>query len=172
MPVTIETGNDFQNLTNGSNGNLSSPLPRSQPSCQSTPTSYTILLSSIMTLSSFSNGSVVTPFMTELYQNATILPESITPAPMDMPIPSSVVPPVFKIPLHIHSISSVSSPISEKIAIVSQSTFLKATTVQIPSVEASVHDISSAPEVTLAQNVTSSPATSHITMAIPSQTTT
>ena len=41
---------------------------------------------------------------------------------------------------------------------------------QIPSVEASVHDISSAPEVTLAQNVTSSPTTSHISMAIPSQT--
>ena len=41
---------------------------------------------------------------------------------------------------------------------------------QIPSVEASVHDIYSTPEVTLAQNVTSSPTTSHITMAIPSQT--
>ena len=43
---------------------------------------------------------------------------------------------------------------------------------QIPSMEASVHDISSAPEVTLAHNVTSSPTTSHITMDIPSQTTT
>ena len=27
VPVIVETGNDFQNLTNGSNGNLSSPLP-------------------------------------------------------------------------------------------------------------------------------------------------
>ena len=77
IPVIVETGNDFQNLTNGSNGNLSSPLPRSQPSCQSTPTSYTILLSSIMTLSSFSNGCVVTPFMTKLYQNSTVVLESI-----------------------------------------------------------------------------------------------
>ena len=76
--------------------------------------------------------------MTELYQNATVLPESITPIPMDIPIPSSVVPPVFKIPLHIPSISSVSSPMSEKIAIVSPSSFLKPTTVQIPSMESSV----------------------------------
>ena len=33
IPITIETGNDFQNLTNGSNGNVSSPLPQSQYSC-------------------------------------------------------------------------------------------------------------------------------------------
>ena len=110
--------------------------------------------------------------MTELYRNATCLPESITPVPMDKPIPSSIVPPIFKIPLHIPSISSVSSPMSEKIAIVSPSSFLKATTVQIPFVEASVHDISSAPEITLAQNVTPSLATSHINMAMTSQTTT
>ena len=31
--VTVETCNDFQNFTNGSNGKLLSPLPRSQPSC-------------------------------------------------------------------------------------------------------------------------------------------
>ena len=110
--------------------------------------------------------------MTKLYQKATYHPESITPVPLEKPIPSSVVAPVFKIPLHIPSIRTVSSPMSEKIAIVSPSTFLKATTVQIPSVEASVHDISSTPKVTLPQNVTSSPTTSHITMAIPSQTTT
>ena len=103
VPVSVETSNDFQNLTNGSNGNLSVPLPQFQPSCQYSPSSYTILLSSIMSLSSFSDGSVVTTFMTELYQNATILPESITPVPMDMPIPSSIVPPVFKTPLHIPS---------------------------------------------------------------------
>ena len=61
---------------------------------------------------------------------------------------------------------------SEKIVIMSPSSFLKATTVQIPAMEDSVHNVSSTPEVTLAQNVTSSPATSHITMAIPSQNTT
>ena len=115
VPVTVETGNDFQNLNNGRNGNLSSPLSQSQPSCQSSPSSSTILLSSIMALSSFSNGSVVTPFMTELYQNATILPESITPVLMDMPIPSSVVPLVFKNPFHIPSFSSMSSPMYEMI---------------------------------------------------------
>ena len=43
---------------------------------------------------------------------------------------------------------------------------------QIPSMEAFIHEIYSSPEVTLPKNVTSSPATSHITMAIPSQTTT
>ena len=61
---------------------------------------------------------------------------------------------------------------SKKITTVSSSSLLKATTVQIYSVEASVHDISSAPEVTLTQKITSSTATSHITMDIPSQTTT
>ena len=56
-----------------------------------------------MALSSFSDGSVVTPFMADLYQNATILPKSITHVPMDMPIPSSIMPPVIKTPLHIPS---------------------------------------------------------------------
>ena len=87
-----------------------------------------------MALSSFSDGSVVTPFMTELYCNATCLPESITLVPRVEPIPSTVETPVFKIPVHIPSISSVSSPMSEKIEIVSPSSFLKATTVQFPSV--------------------------------------
>ena len=103
--VTVETSNDFKNLTNGRNGNPSSSLPQSQPVFQSVPSSSTILLSSIMDLSSFSDDYVVTPFMTELYQNATVLPESIIPIPIDIPIPSSIVPPVFKIPLHIPSIS-------------------------------------------------------------------
>ena len=61
---------------------------------------------------------------------------------------------------------------SEKITTVSPSSLLKATTVKNSFVEASIHEISLAPEVTLAQNVTPSPTTSHITMAIPSQTTT
>ena len=172
VPFTVETGNEFQNFTNGSNGNPSSSLPQSQPFCHSAPSSSAILLSSVMDLSSFSDGSIVTPFMTELYQNATHLPESITPIPMVKPIPLAVVTPIFKIPLHIPSIRSVSSPMSEKIAIVSPSSFLKATTMKIPYAEASVHEIPSAPEVTLAQNVTSSLATSHITMAIPFQATT
>ena len=89
---------------------------------------------------------------------------------MDMPIPSSVVPPLFKTPLHIPSFSSFSSPVFEKITTVSPSSLLKATTVQISSVEVSVHDVSSTPEVTLAQNIAPSPTTPHITMAIPSQT--
>ena len=91
-----------------------------------------------MALSSFSDCSVVTPFMTALYRNATCLPESITPVPRVEPIPSTVETPVFKIPLHIPSISLVSSLMSEKIAIVSPSSFLKATTMQFPSIESSV----------------------------------
>ena len=150
VPVTIETGHDFQNLTNCSNGNISSPLPWPQYSCQPDPSSSAILISSIMALSSFSDGSVVTPFMIKLYHNATFLPESIIPVSMDMPIPSSVVSPVFKTPLHIPSFSLVSSHVAEKITTVSPSSLLKDTTVQIYSVEVSVHDISSAPEVTLA----------------------
>ena len=77
--VSIEDGNDFQDLTNGTNGNVLSPLPQYQPLCQSTPSSSAILLSSIRALSSFSDGSVATPFMTELYRNATCFHESIIP---------------------------------------------------------------------------------------------
>ena len=66
----------------------------------------------------------------------------------------------------------MSSSMFEKITTVSPSSLLKATTMQIYSMEASVHDISSTPEVTLDQNVTPFPTTSHITMAIPSQSTT
>ena len=61
---------------------------------------------------------------------------------------------------------------SEKMETMSPSSLLKATTVKIYSMEASLHDIYLAPEVTLVQNVTPSPATSHITMSMPSQTTT
>ena len=147
--MTIDTDNDFQNLTNGSNGNPSSSIPQSQPLCQSTPSSFAILCSSIMALSSFFDGSIVTPFMTKLYHNATCLPESITLVPRVGPIPSIVETPVFKIPVHIPSISSVPSPMFEKIAIVSPSSFLKATTVQFPSVESFIQDISSVPEVTM-----------------------
>ena len=102
-----------------------------------------------MALSLFFDGSVVTPFMIELYRNATCLPESITPVPMVEPIPSTIETPVFKIRLHIPSINSVSSPVSEKISIVSLSSFIKATIVQFPSMEYSIQDISSVPEVTI-----------------------
>ena len=101
VPVTIETGNDFQNLTNSSNGNLSSSLPPSQPSSHSAPSSSTILLSSIIALSSLSDGSYVTPFMNKLYKDATCLPESRIPISIDMPIPTSDISMVVKTPLHI-----------------------------------------------------------------------
>ena len=138
MPITVETDNDFPNLTNDSNGNPSSSLPQCQPVCQSVPSSSAIPFSSIMDLSSFSDGSVVTPFMIELYHNSTCLPNSITPVPRVEPIPSSIETPVLKIPLHIPSIFSVLSPMSEKIAIVSPSSFLKDTTMIFPYVESSV----------------------------------
>ena len=64
IPASIEDGNYFQYLTNGTNGNVLSPLPQYQPLCQSTPSSFEILISSIRALSSFSDGSVATPFMT------------------------------------------------------------------------------------------------------------
>ena len=90
---------------------------------------------------------------------------------MDIPIPSSIVPLVFKIPLHIPSFSLVLSLVPEKTSTVSPSS-LKVTTLQVSSIETFVPEISSAPKVTLAQNVTSSPSTSPITMTIPSHTTT
>ena len=109
--------------------------------------------------------------MSSLYQDATSLPEYITPVYVDTTFPSSTVPPVFKIPLHIPSFSSVSSPMTKKSSVVSPSS-LKTTTLQVSSTETSILDISSAPEVILAQNVTSSPSTSPITITIPSHTTT
>ena len=44
IPVTNETSNNFQNPTNGSNGNLSSPLPQCQPFFQSSHSYSAILL--------------------------------------------------------------------------------------------------------------------------------
>ena len=58
----------------------------------------------------------------------------------------------------------------KKIVIMSPSSFFKATTVKIPVAEVPTDNVSSAPEVTLSQNVTSSSTTSHITMDIPTQT--
>ena len=154
VPVTVETGNgndlqDFTNLFNGSNGKYSSPPPQSQPSSQYGPSSSVLLFSSIIALSLLSDGSTVTPFMSQIYQDATSLPESITPIYLDMPFPSYIVPPILKIPLHIPSFSSVSSLVTEKTLAVSPSS-LKATYLQVSFIETSVPDISSSPEVILA----------------------
>ena len=109
--------------------------------------------------------------MYQLYQDATCLLESITPVSMHMPIASSIVPPVFKIQLHIPSFRSASLRVHEKTSTLSPSS-LRSTTLQVSSIETSVLGISSAPKVTLTQSVTSSPSTSHITRTIPSHTTT
>ena len=119
MPVTMEAGNgndlhDFINMFNGSNRKSSSPPPQPQTSSQSGPSSSALLLSSIISLSSLFTSSSMTAFMSHLYQDATCLPKSITPFSMDMTIPSSIVPHILKIPLHIPSFSSVSSPMLEK----------------------------------------------------------
>ena len=116
VSVAIEfiNGNDLLNFTNGSNDKSSSSPLQYQLSSQSGPSYSALLISSIIALSSLSDGSTMTPFMTQLYQNATCLPKSITPIYVDMPITSSNVPPVFKIPLHIPSFNSVSSPMSKK----------------------------------------------------------
>ena len=126
VPVIVETGNgndlqDFMNLFNGNNGKSSSTLPQSQPSSQLGPSSYPLLLSSIIALSSFSTGSTMTPFMSQLYQNATCLPLYITPVSLQMPIPSSTTPPFFKVPLHIPSFSSIPYSVHEKASTLSQS---------------------------------------------------
>ena len=52
MPISIEDGNYFQDLTIGANGNVLSPLPQSKPLCQSSTSSSAILISSIRALSS------------------------------------------------------------------------------------------------------------------------
>ena len=109
MPINVEVGNgnDLLNSTNGSNDKPSSPPLQSQLSSQSGPSPSVVLISSIIALSSLSVGSTMTPFMTQLYQNATCLPESVTPISVDIPIPSSNVAPFLKISLHIPSFNSV-----------------------------------------------------------------
>ena len=145
VPVTIETGNDFQNLTNGSNGNLSSSLPPYQPSNHSAPSSSAILLSSIIALSSLSDGSYVTPFMNQLYKDATCLPESMIPISIDIPIFTSDVSTVVKNPLHIPSISSMSLSVAEETSAVSSSPS-KISTMQVSLVETTIPNIPSAPK--------------------------
>ena len=71
IPITVETrnGNDLHNFSDvfkGSNGKSSSPPPQPQPSSQSGPSSSALLLSSIIALSSLSDGCTMTPFMTQL----------------------------------------------------------------------------------------------------------
>ena len=103
-------GNDLQEFMiffNGINGKFSLDLPQLQPSSQPSPSSSSLLLSSIIALSSLSVGSTMAPFMSQLYQDATCLPYSITHVFVQMPIPSSTIPPVFKVPLHVPSRSSV-----------------------------------------------------------------
>ena len=114
--VTVEVGKgnglqEFTNLFNGSNERSSSSLPQSQPSSQPFPSSSALLLSSILALSSLPIGSVMKPLMSQLYQNATCLPHSITLVSLQIPIPSYTIPPVFKVPLYIPYFSSVLSPI-------------------------------------------------------------
>ena len=107
--------------------------------------------------------------MSQLYQDATCLPYTIIPVSVQMPIPSSTVPPVFKVPLYIPSLSSISSPVHEKASTLSPSS-LQVTTVQVSSIETSVSDNPSTPEVTVTQSSTSTSFTSHITMPIHSHT--
>ena len=119
MPITAEPGKGnylqgFMNLFNGSNGKSSSALPQSQPSFDHVPSSSALLLLLIIALSSLSIGSTVTPFITQLYQNATCVPDSILPASLQMSISSSTIPPVFKVPLHIFCLSSIPSSNYEK----------------------------------------------------------
>ena len=96
----------------------------------------------------------MTPFMSQRYQDATCLPESITLAFVHMPIPSSTIPPVFKVPLHIPSFSSVSYPTHENASALSPSS-LRVTTVDVSSIETSISDNPSTPEVTVTQSGTS-----------------
>ena len=151
--VTMEAGNgiglrEFTNLFNGSNDRPSSALPQSQPSSQPCPSSFSLLLSSIQALSSLPTGSTMTPLMSQLYQDATCLPHSITLVSLQIPIPSSTIPLVFKLPLHIPSFSSVLSPVHEKASALSPSS-LRVTTVQVSSIETSILDNPSTSEVTV-----------------------
>ena len=86
-----------------------------------------------------------------------------------MPIPSSTIPLVFKVPLHIPYLSSLSSPVHEKASTLSPSS-LRVTTLQVSSIETFVSDNPSTSEVTVIQSSTSSPLTYHITMSMHSHT--
>ena len=94
--VTEEVGNgnnlqQFMDVFSDSNGRSSSALPKSQSSSEPFPSSLALLLSSILALSSLSTGSTMTPLMSHLYHDATFLPDSITPASVQIPIPASTI---------------------------------------------------------------------------------
>ena len=156
-------------MFSGSNGRYSSALPKPQYYSEPCPSSLALLLSSILALSSLSTNSTMTPFMSQLYHDATCLPDSITPISVQMPIPPSTISQVFKVPLHIPFISSIPSPIPEKSSVLSPSSLL-ATTMQVSSIETSIPDTPSTFEVTVIQSSNSSSLTSHVTMPMPSHT--
>ena len=121
-------------MFSGSNGRSSSALPKSQYYSEPCPSSSALLLSSILALSSFPTSSTMTPYMSQIYHDATCLPYSITPVSVQTPIPPSTISQVFKVPLHIPSFSSTPSPIHDKVSIISPLS-LRASTMQVSSIE-------------------------------------
>ena len=115
------------NFFSGSNARSSSALPKSQYSSDPCPSSKALLLSSILALSSLPTGSTMTPLMSQLYHDATCLPDSITPVSVQTPNTPSTISQLFKVPLHIPSFSSIPSHVHEKISVLSPSSLPAAT---------------------------------------------
>ena len=131
-------------MFSGSNVRSSSTLPKPHYSYDPCPSCSVLLLSSILALSSLYTGSTMTPLMSQLYQDATCLPDSITPISVQMPLPPYNTSPIFKVPLHIPSFSSITSPVHEKSSTLSPSS-IPAATMHVSSIETSVPDIPSTP---------------------------
>ena len=107
--------------------------------------------------------------MSQLYHDDICLSDSIIAISIQTPIPPSTISQVFKVPLHIPSISSIPSLVHEKASVLSPSS-LPATTRHVSSVETSVLDIPSTPKLTVIQSSTSSYITPHINFPMPSHT--
>ena len=142
-------------MFSGGNGKTSSSLPKSQSSSEPFPSSSALLLLSILALSSLSTSYTMTPFMSQIYHDATCLPDSIILVSVQTPIPPSTISQVCKVTFHIPSLISTPSPVHEKVLVLSPSS-LPVATMQVSSIETSIPDNPSTHEVTIIYSSTSS----------------
>ena len=140
-PVTEEVDQYLQSLTDLLDGDGKKdfiPVSTVSQSSSISSCSYSaLLLSYIRTLSVFPTGARISPALSQLYQDLTSTPESVTSHPVQTSILLPVISeaPIFKIPLHLPSVTLSRLSCSEKL-LVSFSP-LSAVNLHFPSSESS-----------------------------------
>ena len=138
----------------------------SQSSSIFSSSSSALLLSSIQTASTLPAGAHVSPTLSQLYEAMTSTYVSVTclDVQTSMSLPTILEALIFKIPLHLPSVTLSISSDTKKVLV--SSSPLQAINLHFPSFKSSNPLFSSIFEVTPVQNI--SPFTTQITMTMPS----